>query len=220
MIEVSESDNMIVTGDERPGHRMLTDDVIDLCNFSSTSMLEDAVRPKRDMDAEKSAETEIESDAVHPKCDGEAAAVDEDAANKQEQKANDGAARKILEENDEVTNEYVEIRRLIEERRNTARGDKQHLKEVSKQIRETRKGKKDKKRFKEYSKNPKESRTYPALNQRGRECLFQNDKGETITSRKGLQMSSANSTVNYMQAMKLKKRLKIPWVKATVKKYP
>ena len=49
---MNESDNMTVTGDDRPEHRMLTDDVIDLCDFSSTSMLEDAVRPKRDMDAE------------------------------------------------------------------------------------------------------------------------------------------------------------------------
>ena len=36
MTEVNESDNMTVTGDELPGHRMLTDDVIDLCDFSSS----------------------------------------------------------------------------------------------------------------------------------------------------------------------------------------
>ena len=56
--------------------------------------------------------------------------------NKQEMNKNEGAAaKKILEDNDEVSNEDVEIRRLVEERRNTARGEKQHLKEVSKQIR-------------------------------------------------------------------------------------
>ena len=42
--------------------------------------------------------------------------------------------KKILEENDKVTDEDVEIRRLIEERSDTARGEKQHLKEVCKQI--------------------------------------------------------------------------------------
>ena len=74
------------------------------------------------MDAEKSAETENENDAVCPKRDDEAAAVDEDATNKQGKNANEGAAaaKKILEENDEVTNEDVEIRRLVEERRNIA----------------------------------------------------------------------------------------------------
>ena len=54
---------MTVTGDERPGHRMLKDDVIGLCDCSNTSTLEVAVRPNRDMDAEKSAETENEKDA-------------------------------------------------------------------------------------------------------------------------------------------------------------
>ena len=76
MTEVNESDNMTVTGDERPGHRMLTDDVIDLCDFSSTSMLEDAVRPKRDMDAEKPIDNEIGNEAVRSKSDMDA--VDSD----------------------------------------------------------------------------------------------------------------------------------------------
>ena len=53
---------------------------------------------------------------------------------------------KILEENDEVTNEDVEIKRLIEERRNAARGEKQHLKVVSKQIRKCIRDKKRSKR--------------------------------------------------------------------------
>ena len=42
---------------------------------------------------------------------------------------------RYLEKNDEVTSEEVKIRGFIEERRNTARRDKQHLKEVNKQIR-------------------------------------------------------------------------------------
>ena len=75
-----ESDNMTETCDEHPGRRMLADDyVIDLCDFSSTTISEDAVRPKRDMDAEMPIDNEIENDAVRPKCDDDAAksAVDD-----------------------------------------------------------------------------------------------------------------------------------------------
>ena len=50
---MNESDNMTVTRHQRPGHRMLADDVKDRCDFSSTTMLEVTVRPKCDMDAEK-----------------------------------------------------------------------------------------------------------------------------------------------------------------------
>ena len=102
--------------------------MIDLCDFSSTTVSEDraprrvcqdhlsgafnandedAVRPKCDMDAEKSDGNEIENDAVRSKCDEDAAksAVDEDtnvaAASKQEKNTNDKAAataKKISEE--------------------------------------------------------------------------------------------------------------------------
>ena len=120
MTEVNESDNMTVTDEERPGHRVLTDDVTGLCDCSNTSALEAAVRPKCDMDAEKPIDNEIANDAVCPKRDDEAAAVDEDATKEQEKIANDkaAAAKKILEENDEAINEDVEFGRLIEERRN------------------------------------------------------------------------------------------------------
>ena len=40
--EVNESDNMIVTADERPGHRVLIGDVGGLCDCSNTSPLEAA----------------------------------------------------------------------------------------------------------------------------------------------------------------------------------
>ena len=108
MTEMSDSDDTTVAGEERPRHRVLTDFVTDLYDCSSTPTLEVAVpdaeeptdkeiekcavRPKSDMDAEKVAENEIESDADCLKCDGEAAAVDEDATNKQEKNKNDGAA--------------------------------------------------------------------------------------------------------------------------------
>ena len=132
---------------------MLADDVIDPCDRSSTTILEvavrpkcdigaespivEAVRPKIDMDTEKSAELSKENDAVCPRCDEEATVVDWDAASKREKKAKDrtAAAKKILEENDEVTSEDVQSRRIIEESRNIARGEKHLLREVSKQIR-------------------------------------------------------------------------------------
>ena len=87
------SHNMTVTGDERPGHRVLPDDVIGLCGCSNTSTLEvavgpkcdmaaeklidneivtEAVRPKRDMDSEEPIDKEIEKDAVRPKSDMDA----------------------------------------------------------------------------------------------------------------------------------------------------
>ena len=163
MTEVNDPDNRTVTFEERPGHHVLTDDVIGLCDCSNASALEDAVRSKSDMDEEKLAESEIENDEVCPKCDDEGAAVDEDATNKQENNANEGvaAAKKILEENDEFTNE----------------GEKQHLKEVSKQL---TKCIRDKKRYNEFLKSSEVSRTYPALNQRRRECLFPESKTTTV----------------------------------------
>ena len=62
MTEVNESDNVTVTGDERPGHRVLTDDVIGLSECPNTSALEAVVRPKRDMDVEEPIVNEIMSD--------------------------------------------------------------------------------------------------------------------------------------------------------------
>ena len=99
------------------------------CDMDAESPIVEAVRPKIDMDTEKSAEIAKENDAVCPKCDEEATIVDWDAASKREKKANDraAAAKKILEENDEVTSEDEQIGRLIEESRNIARGEKHHF---------------------------------------------------------------------------------------------
>ena len=157
-------------------------------------MLGGAVRPKREMDAEDPIHNEIVNGAVRPKSDDESAAVDEDVANKQEKKANDeaSAAKNILE-NDEVTNE-----------------------EVRKQIRECSertKDQTDKKRYNEFLRSSEESRTCLALNLRRGQCSFQKFKTTNVKQshrKQGLQMSRENSTVNYMQAMKLKRRFKIP----------
>ena len=119
---MNESDNTTETCDERPGHRILADDyVIDLCDFSSITISEEAVRPMRDMDAEEPIDNEIEKDAVRPKSDMDAeepidneiekdavrpmsdddavkSAVDEDAKNNQEKNKNEAtAATKNLE---------------------------------------------------------------------------------------------------------------------------
>ena len=62
----------------------------------------------------------------------------------------------------------MEVRRLIEERRNTSEGEKQRLKDLSKQIRkcilDKKKEQKVKKQCKEYSKTSKEPGSYPAPN--------------------------------------------------------
>ena len=70
LTEVNQSDT--VRGDERPGHRVLTDDVIGLCDCSNTSALEAAVRPKCDTNAEEPIVNEIVKDSVHPKSDMDA----------------------------------------------------------------------------------------------------------------------------------------------------
>ena len=69
----------------------------------------------------------------------------------------------------EVTNEDVEISWLIEDRRNTARREKQHLNEVSKQIRKCIRDKKRSKRQENVQRILEVSRKYLALNQRRRE---------------------------------------------------
>ena len=95
--------------------------------------------------------------------------------------------KRYLKKNDEVTSEDENIRRLIEERRNTARGEKQHLKEVSKQIRKCIRNKKriKKKRYDESLKSSEASKTY----RRRKRILIpiaKKDIGDTITSRKGI----------------------------------
>ena len=114
MAEVSDSDTMIVTGEERPGHRVLTDDVIGLCVCSNTSTLEVAVRPKRDMDAEQLIDNEIANEAVRPKRDMDAEEpidneIEKDAVRRKSdmdaeksaetENENDGQQKKTLEEN-------------------------------------------------------------------------------------------------------------------------
>ena len=63
------------------------------------------------------------------------------------------AAKKTLESNEEISEEDVEIRRLIEERRTTPKEEKQRLKEVSKQFKKCIKDKKKNEKTGRDSKN-------------------------------------------------------------------
>ena len=53
---------------------------------------------------------------------------------KASEEADEAAAAKENESNEEISKEDMEIRRLIEERSTTPKEETQHLKEVSKQI--------------------------------------------------------------------------------------
>ena len=102
-------------------------------------------------------------------------------AYKREEANEAAAAKKTLESNDAISKEDVEIRRLIEERRSTSKGEKQRLKDLSK--------KEDKRRFNEYSKTSKGIRNIPGIRSARRRVLItkiKNEKGEVIASRKGI----------------------------------
>ena len=55
---MSHPHDMTLTDEERPGHRVLTDVVTDLYDYSTTSIMEVVVRPERDMDTNKLIENE------------------------------------------------------------------------------------------------------------------------------------------------------------------
>ena len=102
-------------------------------------------------------------------------------------------------------------------RRNTARGEKQHLKEVSKQIRKCVRDKKRSKiqenfqRILEQFRGIKNIFCIKSAKQRVLvPKVLKTTKVIQSHREKGLQMSSANSTANFMQAMKLKKSFEIP----------
>ena len=65
----------------------------------------------------------------------DAEAFDEVTQTNEHESENGAAAGKMLEVYDEVSKEDVEVGRLIEERRDTSKGEKRRLKDLSKQIR-------------------------------------------------------------------------------------
>ena len=123
---------------------------------------ENTVCPKCDMEANETNGKEVENNAVRAddidaeemtdnKIEERRSPSQERHGCKLSRKKHDNengaaAAKKILEVNDEVSKEDVEIRRLTEERRNTSKGEKQRLKDLSKQIRKCIRDKKRTKR--------------------------------------------------------------------------
>ena len=100
------------------------------------------------------------------------------------------AAKNTLESNGATTKEDVEIRRLIEERRNTSKGEKQRLKDLGKRKNAsgTTKEQWDKKGFNEDSKTSKFRSILGIRTARKRELItkIKNEEGEVFTSRKGI----------------------------------
>ena len=92
----------------------------------------------------------------------------------------------------EFKQEYVEIRRLIEERRTTPKEEKQRSKDVSKQIRKCIRDKKRAKRQEEIQRILEDFngiKKIPGIKSAKRRALItkiKNEKGGVITSRKGI----------------------------------
>ena len=113
----------------------------------------EAVRHKSDMDAEvmTASEIETENDAVRPKSDMDADVFEEDAKNEQEHVNEAAAAKKTLEVNDEFWEKVVKIRRIVVERRNTSKSEKnvRKIEQIAKNMHQRQeKNEKSKNRFK------------------------------------------------------------------------
>ena len=203
MTAMRNSADRTVTGEERPGHPVLRDLVTELYDCPSTSTLDSAVRPKCDMDAEEPIDIVIEKDAVRPKSDMDAVGA---------------AAKKTPEDKDEVSNEDVEFRRLTEVRRNIPKGEKKHLKELSKQRRKCIRDEKRSRRQEKIQRILEECRgikNISGIKSARKRVLIPKVKSKTTKARQshretGLQMSSANSTANFLKAMKMKRSFTKP----------
>ena len=113
----------------------------------------DAVRPECDMDAEEMTDNEINIDAVRPKSDLDAEDFDEDAKKKQARKKEwSSSSKNILEVNEEVSLEDVEIRRLIEERKN-CQGRETTLERIEQTDKKMHQTQEKNKKTRKYSKN-------------------------------------------------------------------
>ena len=114
---------------------------------------------------------------------------DDEAFSIKEVRAITSAAAK---ENEDFLDKDVEILRLIEERRSTPKEEKQRLKDLNKRIKnasEKKKGWRDSKTSKESLKSFKGVRNIPGIKTAKKTVLItkiKNDKGECITSRKGI----------------------------------
>ena len=111
MIEAIVSDSMTDTCDDRPAHHMMTNEdraqrrvCQDHFFGASNDNHEDAVHPKRDMHAEKTAEILNENDTVRPKCDLIVMKVNVTANEEFElrHKCDEDAAKSVVDENTNV----------------------------------------------------------------------------------------------------------------------
>ena len=136
------------TGEEHPKHCMLTDEVTGpiavrpRCEMVSEAQFvieleENTVFPKCDMEANETNGKEVENNAVRPKSDMDAERGERSPSQKRHgcgsevakktsinMKLEQQQQKKKLEVSDEVSKEGVEIRRLVEERRNNSKGEK------------------------------------------------------------------------------------------------
>ena len=106
------------------------------------------------------------------------------------EEADETAAAK---ETEEISKEDAEFRRLIEERRNTPKEEKQRLKEVCKQIKKMHQGQRKRMKRQEEIQRRLEDfkgvRNIPGVKSAKERVLvagIKNEKGEVITSRKGI----------------------------------
>ena len=93
------------------------------------------------------------------------AAADGQAITKTHAKASEGA---VASEVQETTEKDVKIRDLIQERKTTAKHEKERICEISKEIKNIpgkTKGRRDRKEFRRSWKKSKEQKTYPVSNQ-------------------------------------------------------
>ena len=130
----------------------------------------------------------------------DADAFDEVAKNKHEHENGAAAAKKILEADDEVSKEDVEIRRLLEERKNTSKGDKQRMKDLSRE---------DKKMHKRQEKNEKARKgikNIPGIKSAKRRILITKmKKAKSLHQEKELPMSLENFTASCMMTINMMK---------------
>ena len=119
---------------------------------------------------------------------------------KREEANEAAAAKKTLESNDAVSKEDEKIRRLIEERRSTSKGEKQRLKFLSKPIEMHHGQEKSKQKQEEVQRileDFKGIRNIPGIKSARRRVFItkvKNEKGEVITSRKGIADVFGDST--------------------------
>ena len=121
------------------------------------------------------------------------------------------SSKNISEENDEVTSEDGTITRLVDEGRSIARGEKQHLKEVCKQISKVHQRQKRTKIqetihriFEEFRSIKKHILHRISEEKNANSKSYKWKKVTQLHREKELQMSSANSAVIYLQTMELK----------------